>query len=186
MLHSSRYSWPTVYPMGRPGDISYPLLTSAEGWVHGGGAQLEIRPEKPRGSAVQFLHPDVRTGLRSSAHILACDATVCKHNVPLYDSHCDVFLFLSIQWFVRKFLKELQCLTRCVSLALADCQTSVVSKSECPWIHPTKFKSITDVTKLKACFVVDLLYYLNENRNLVCVSLIFDGLTSPVSVRNLC
>lgn len=61
--------------------------------MHGGGAQLETRPEKPRSSAVRYLHPDVHTGLCSSAHKLACDATVCKHNVPLYDSDCDMYLF---------------------------------------------------------------------------------------------
>lgn len=63
--------------------------------MHGGGAQLETRPEKPRGSAVQYLQTDVRTGLCSSAHKLACDATVCKHNVPLYDSDWDMCLFFS-------------------------------------------------------------------------------------------
>lgn len=77
---------------------------------------------KPRGSGVKVLHPGVHTSLHSCRpDKLVCDATVCKHNIPLYISLCDVLLFSYIQWFVKKFLKELQFLTRFVTLALADC-----------------------------------------------------------------
>lgn len=149
-------------------------------WAQGGGAQVETRPARPRGSGVKGLHPGACTSLHSSVHRPACDATVCKHNVPLYDSHCDMCFFFLL-WFIKKFLKELEFLIRFVTSVLADCQTSVVNELESPWIHPTNFKSVTDVHKLKAYFVVDLLYYLNENKNLTYDSLIF-GLTFPMSV----
>lgn len=46
-----------------------------------------------------------------------------------------------------------------------------------PWIRSTNF----DDPKLKVCFVIDLVYCLNENRN-HDVSLIFDELTFPMIV----